>query len=70
MVMDEKTIEALQNLLARLIAEHRALDDAIASHVVAPNTNLMTVQILKKKKLELKDRIEKIKNQLMPDIIA
>jgi hypothetical protein len=56
--------------LARLHQEHRDLDAAIAALQDAPGADLLQVQRLKKRKLQLKDRISFIEDQLTPDIIA
>jgi hypothetical protein len=59
---------ALRAKLAELLQEHRDLDAAIdamqASH------DLLPLSRLKKRKLQLKDEIANINNQLLPDIIA
>lgn len=56
--------------LARLQQEHRDLDAAIEAlqHSAAPD--LLRLQRLKKRKLQLKDRISFIEDQITPDIIA
>ena len=56
--------------LARLQQAHRDLDAAIAALQDAPGSDLLQVQRLKKKKLQLRDRITFIEDQLTPDIIA
>jgi hypothetical protein len=60
----------LREQLARLQQEHRDLDAAICALQVAPGTDRLQVQRLKKRKLYLKDRISHIEDQLTPDIIA
>jgi hypothetical protein len=63
-------LEAVKLRIAALKTEHRDLDDEIAraSDQVPPDTLLL--QRLKKRKLALKDRIAKLENSLLPDIIA
>jgi hypothetical protein len=56
--------------LARLQQEHRDLDAAIAALQDSPSSDIIQVQRLKKRKLQLKDRITFIEDQLTPDIIA
>jgi len=56
--------------LARLLQEHRDLDAAISALQVAPGSDMLQVQRLKKRKLFLRDRISFIEDQLTPDIIA
>ena len=60
----------LRAQLARLLQEHRDLDAAIEALQVSPGSDLLQVQRLKKRKLQLKDRITFVEDQLTPDIIA
>ncbi len=60
----------LRTQLARLHQEHRDLDAAIEALQVSPGSDLLQVQRLKKRKLQLRDRITFIDDQLTPDIIA
>ena len=60
----------LRGQLARLLQEHRDLDAAIEALQVAPGSDILQVQRLKKRKLFLRDRITFIEDQLTPDIIA
>ena len=60
----------LREQLARLQQEHRDLDAAITALQVAPGSDRIQVQRLKKRKLVLRDRISHIEDQLTPDIIA
>ena len=55
--------------LARLKLEHDDFHAAIDA-MVAQRCDPLQVQRMKKKKLELKDRIAKVKSTLIPDIIA
>lgn len=63
-------IDDLQDELAALEREHRELDDEINRLVSTPPVDLLQIQRLKKKKLGLKDQIQKIKSNILPDIIA
>jgi hypothetical protein len=56
--------------LERLKQEHRDLDAAIEAMLSAPGYDRLQVQRLKKRKLQLKDQINRIEDQLFPDIIA
>jgi hypothetical protein len=60
----------IQRQLAELRQEHRDLDEAIAAMTSAPVADTMGIQRLKKRKLALKDRIAKLADRLLPDIIA
>ena len=65
----EETRELLAEL-ERLKQEHRDLDSAIEALLAAPGYDRLQVQRLKKRKLQLRDRITGIDDQLFPDIIA
>jgi hypothetical protein len=56
--------------LERLKQEHRDLDSAIEALLAVPGYDRLQVQRLKKRKLQLRDRITTIEDQLFPDIIA
>jgi hypothetical protein len=59
---------ALRAKLAELSQEHRDLDSAIEALI--GTHDMLQLTRLKKKKLQLKDQIANIENQLLPDIIA
>jgi hypothetical protein len=56
--------------LATLTQEHRDLDAAIEALSDANPGDQLALSRLKKRKLQLKDEITEINNQLLPDIIA
>jgi len=58
----------LRAKLAELMQEHRDLDAAIEALQGSPDQ--LQITRLKKRKLQLKDQITKINDQLLPDIIA
>jgi len=62
--------EVLRVKLEVLRSEHRDLDDAIHALVERGTADQLQLRRLKKQKLALKDRIQKIENELTPDIIA
>ncbi|MGE4313071.1 MAG: YdcH family protein [Pseudobdellovibrionaceae bacterium] len=62
--------EALREKLAELRAEHQDLDDAIDRLAQMPVVDALQLQRLKKRKLHLKDMMQKIESNLLPDIIA
>jgi hypothetical protein len=62
--------EGYQQLLEQLRVEHRDLDDAINALTGQSVVDQLQIARLKKKKLALKDRIMRIEDQLVPDIIA
>ena len=56
--------------LAELMQEHRDLDAAIDALTLTGNPDQLALSRLKKRKLQLKDEITEINNNLLPDIIA
>ena len=69
-VMTDEEERELRAALARLMQEHRDLDAAIEALQNAPGRDRLQIQRLKKRKLQLRDRITFIEDQLTPDIIA
>jgi hypothetical protein len=68
--MTQEEERELRVELARLQQEHRDLDAAIAALQDSPGADRIQLQRLKKVKLQLRDRITFIEDQLTPDIIA
>lgn len=67
--MDDE--EDLRQKLAEYRTEHKALDDALDRLMDSDQpVNLFDMQRLKKKKLWLRDMIQKIESSLIDDIIA
>lgn len=64
------TIDDQKYKLNKLKEEHRALDEGIACLMEKPLYDQLAVQRLKKRKLQLKDEIIKLKTKMIPDIIA
>lgn len=56
--------------LMQLQARHRALDGRIAEMQSYPYQNQILLQRLKKEKLRLKDTIERLKDDMIPDLDA
>ncbi|MGE5500558.1 MAG: YdcH family protein [Ignavibacteriales bacterium] len=56
--------------LAELRQEHQDLDDAIEALAARTVVDQLQIARLKRKKLALRDAIQKIEDQLTPDIIA
>ncbi|MSP49164.1 MAG: DUF465 domain-containing protein [Alphaproteobacteria bacterium] len=63
-------LEPLRRRLAELESEHHDLDEVIARMSDAVPFDRLRLQRLKKRKLQLKDMIEKLRSQLLPDITA
>ncbi len=70
MTEQEEGNEQVQLELARLRQEHRDLDAAIDAMVSLGTADSIQIQRLKKRKLVLKDRIQQLEDQTVPDIIA
>jgi hypothetical protein len=56
--------------LMQMQAQHRALDARIAQMYGYPYQNQILLQRLKKEKLRVKDAIERLKNDMIPDLNA
>ncbi len=63
-------IAELQEKLEDLEHEHKSLDQEINRLMATPPVDLLAIQRLKKKKLALKDQIQKLRSDILPDIIA
>lgn len=61
---------ALQMLLTELRLEHRDLDASIASLEENPPPDELVLRRMKKRKLQIKDRVSAIERMLGPDLIA
>ncbi|MTI16567.1 DUF465 domain-containing protein [Rhodobacteraceae bacterium RKSG542] len=70
MTDDATDQEEIRALVTSLRLEHRDLDDAINALTASGTSDHLQLQRLKKKKLQLRDRIILLENQLLPDIIA
>lgn len=68
--MKDEHIEALERELIELQQEHRDLDDVIVRLNENAPFDQLQLQRLKKRKLQLRDRIRHLEGQLLPDIIA
>lgn len=62
--------EELREKLVELKQEHQDLDDVIDRMMSHQPVDFIQLQRLKKRKLVLKDTIQKIESRLLPDIIA
>ena len=66
---DDQDQAALRMKLAQLQLEHDDFHVAIDA-MIGQKCDPIRVQRMKKKKLELKDRIQKLSSRIIPDIIA
>lgn len=62
--------QALQALLADLKIEHHDLDESIAKLEDSPPHDELLMRRMKKRKLQLKDRISAVERLLGPDLTA
>ena len=60
----------LRKRLEQLRIEHRDLDAAIAALSALESPDQLQIARLKKRKLQLRDRMSTIEDELIPDIIA
>ena len=61
---------AIRRKLEELRVEHRDLDDMIARVNEEAPFDQLRMQRLKKRKLALRDQINRLQSELLPDIIA
>jgi len=66
---EQEKVEIRQRLQA-LEVEHHDLDDVIGRLAGDPVQDRLQLQRLKKRKLMLKDQIQRLRTRLIPDIIA
>jgi hypothetical protein len=62
--------DELREKLIELKREHKDLDEIIDRLITTQPVDFLQLQRLKKRKLLLKDAIQKIESGLLPDIIA
>jgi len=63
-------ISDLEEKLVELEREHKDLDEVIERLRTTPPVDFLQMKRLQKKKLHLKDMIQRIRSDLLPDIIA
>jgi hypothetical protein len=68
--MSEIDREAIEDKLEELRLEHRDLDDVIHRLQQLGAVEQLQLQRMKKRKLKLKDEINRLEDQLIPDILA
>jgi hypothetical protein len=67
---EEANESAIRRRLAELQLDHNDLEVAIQAIGQVPMPDMLVIGRLKRKKLALKDEIQRIKDRLTPDIIA
>lgn len=68
--LSDEEQQLIRSEVHRLQIEHRDLDAAIAALEHLGAMDQLQVQRLKKRKLQLKDRLMTLQDRLTPDIIA
>jgi hypothetical protein len=68
--LTEEEKAQIRERLHALEIEHHDLDDVIARLSADPRQDQLQLQRLKKRKLILKDQIQRLRARLIPDIIA
>jgi hypothetical protein len=63
-------IEAIKYKIIDMQVEHHDLDVVITKLSEKPYPNQLQLKPMKKRRLKLKDMITKLKEQLVPDILA
>ena len=68
--METNDIEHYKRQLVELRVEHRDLDDVIARLAKDPLVDELELKRLKKRKLMIKDQINRLESKLIPDLNA
>jgi len=68
--MHENEIANLKQWIEELKLQHRDLDEVVARLADDPTTNHIQLRRLKKRKLSLKDQINRLESRLIPDLDA
>jgi len=68
--LSEEEKAQIRQRLQALEVEHHDLDDVIGRLTGDPSLDRLQLQRLKKRKLMLKDQIQRLRTRLNPDIIA
>jgi hypothetical protein len=66
-ITDPSELTRIAQRVAELKLEHRGLDEAIARRQADIEADELAVKRLKKRKLQLKDCIERLESALIPD---
>ncbi len=67
--MSDQDQAEIRLAIARLKQEHADFDAAINA-MIAVGCDQLRIQRMKKKKLQIKDKLQEIEDQIIPDIIA
>lgn len=67
---DEVDRQEQRQILVRLENEHAALDRQVAQYADGSGTDQLALSRLKRRKLQLKDAIVKLRSNVLPDLPA
>ena len=62
--------KSIQRRILELQTEHRDLDNVVIELADSPSVDQLMLRRLKKRKLQLKDQITRLKSKLIPDLDA
>lgn len=68
--LSDGDLKSIERRLFELQVEHRDLDEIVARLTETPRTDELLIKRLKKRKLQLKDQIAKLKSALIPNLDA
>jgi len=68
--MAEEKTKSIQKRIMELQIEHRDLDEIVTRLSQDPLVDQLQLTRLKKRRLQLKDQIARLKSQLIPDLDA
>ena len=68
--LTEDELNAIRKRVYELQLEHRDLDEAIEQLIALGTFEELKIKRMKKRKLQLKDAIARLEDQLIPDILA
>jgi hypothetical protein len=68
--LTEEEINQIKASIVELQLEHRDLDQLIEQLVSGPGFEELHIKRLKKRKLQLKDLLARLEDELIPDILA
>jgi hypothetical protein len=69
-MLNRESQEEIVRVILELRVEHRDLDDAIEALSKADYVDQIQLKRLKKKKLSIKDTIQRLESELIPDVDA
>jgi len=62
--------ELIQQEIERLLSLHQEAENQLLQRMRETIPNHLIIQRIKKQKLDIKDKLQVLKNKLLPDIIA